>query len=116
MMQDLMASTGRLPNGFTVWQDRAPDQTRRVAVGDHAVTVYSCGSGEEVLFLLNGGPGLPCDHLREPHLPLLDHGHRIVVHDQLGTGQSDHPDDPALWPALYRETLLSFLNAQRGGR
>ena len=39
-----------------------------------------------------------------------------MMHDQLGTGQSDHPDDSALWLALYRETLLSLLNAQRGGR
>lgn len=39
-----------------------------------------------------------------------------MMQDLMGTGQSDHPDDPALWPGLYRETLLSFLNAQRGRR
>jgi proline iminopeptidase len=50
-----------------------------------------------VLFCLNGGPGLPCDYLRATHAPFADQGFRVVIHDQLGTGASDHPDDPALW-------------------
>ena len=104
-------TTGRLANGFVVWQDRVPDITD-VDVGGHRVRVYSYGSGDEVLFLLNGGPGLPCDYLREPHLPLVDHGYRVVVHDQLGTGQSDHPDDPGLWTlARYVDEVEAVLDA-----
>ena len=99
-----------------MWREMTADRRHEVEVEGGTVVVYDFGQGDDVVFCLNGGPGLPCDHLREPHLPLLDHGHRIVVQDQLGTGQSDHPDDPALWLGLYRETLLSLLNAQRGGR
>mgnify|MGYP000376966096 CR=1 FL=1 len=114
---DPMFDTGVSASGFTVWQDREPDAVRRVPIGKHAVTVYSYGWGEEVLFLLNGGPGLPCDYLREPHLPLVDHGFRVVVHDQLGTGRSDRPADPALW-TLHRyvdevECVLDALQLER---
>lgn len=109
-------TSGRLPNGFVVWQDRVAEVTD-VDVGGHKVRAYSYGSGAEVVFLLNGGPGLPCDYLREPHLPLVDQGYRVVVHDQLGTGQSDHPYDPALW-TLSRyvdevEAVLAALDLDR---
>lgn len=116
-MAETWATTGRLPGGFVVWQDRVPDQITDVDVGGHRVRAYSYGTGPQVLFLLNGGPGLPCDYLREPHLPLVDHGYRIVVHDQLGTGQSDHPEDPALWTlARYVaevEAVLAALDLAR---
>lgn len=116
-MAEGWAATGKLSNGFAVWQDRIPDSVTDVDVGGHRVRAYSYGSGDEVLFLLNGGPGLPCDYLRDPHLPLTDHGYRVVVHDQLGTGQSDHPDDPALWtlPRYVEEVeaVLAALDLKR---
>jgi proline iminopeptidase len=77
--------------------DRKPDETYRVKVGRHEVQVYSFGKGDEVLFCLNGGPGLPCDYVRDSHSVLADHGYRVVVHDQLGTGRSDKPKDKSLW-------------------
>jgi proline iminopeptidase len=86
-----------LDNGFVVWEERAPDRRIEVDCGGHSVIAYEYGEGDEVLFLLNGGPGLPCDYLRDPHLPLVREGYRVVVHDQLGTGASDHPADAALW-------------------
>ncbi len=76
---------------------RTPDETRQVTVDGFRVVTYSYGEGDDVLFLLNGGPGLPCDYLRDPHIPLADEGYRIVAFDQLGCGNSDRPDDPALW-------------------
>jgi proline iminopeptidase len=76
---------------------RKPDDSRRVRVDGHEVVTYSYGRGERVLFLLNGGPGLPCNYLRDPLIPLADHGWRVVTYDQLGTGASDHPTDPSLW-------------------
>ena len=78
-------------------QRRTPDETRQVTVDGFKVVTYSYGEGDHVLFLLNGGPGLPCDYLRDPHIPLADEGYRIVAFDQLGCGNSDRPDDPALW-------------------
>jgi len=75
----------------------APDQTRRVTVDGHEVVTYSWGAGDDVLFLLSGGPGLPCRYVVEPHLRLVESGYRIVSYDQLGTGASDRPKDDSLW-------------------
>jgi proline iminopeptidase len=109
----LMAETGRLPNGFTVWDNRPADERIEIDLGGgHKVVAYSYGSGDEVLFLLNGGPGLPCDYLRDPHVPLADLGFRVVVHDQLGTGASDHPQDMSLWTLeRYVEEVEAVLAA-----
>ena len=80
-----------------MWGERAPDRTQEVAIGKHRVVTYSFGSGKDVVLLLNGGPGLPCDYLREAHSFLADHGFRVVTFDQLGTGKSDRPTDESLW-------------------
>lgn len=77
---------------------RQPDETRFVTIaGGYRVATYRFGAGEEVVLCLNGGPGLPCDYLREPHACLADHGYRVVAYDQLGCGKSDRPSDPSLW-------------------
>ena len=76
---------------------RSPDEIQNVTVDGYNIVTYSYGEGSDVLLLLNGGPGLPCDYLRDPHIPLADEGYRVVAFDQLGCGNSDRPDDPALW-------------------
>jgi proline iminopeptidase len=78
-------------------KERTPDEQSRVEVDGYQVVTYSYGQGDEVLFLLNGGPGLPCDYLRDPHVRLADEGYRVVTYDQLGCGASDKPEDKALW-------------------
>lgn len=78
-------------------EPRSPDSRTEVAVDGHRVVTYSYGESDQVVFLLNGGPGLPCDYLRDPHLRLVDQGYRVVTYDQLGCGASDKPDDVALW-------------------
>lgn len=80
-----------------MWREMKPDQVAEVEVSGHRVVTYSFGSGDEVVFLLNGGPGLPCDYLRDAHACLVDEGFRVVAFDQLGTGASDRPTDSALW-------------------
>jgi proline iminopeptidase len=82
---------------MALWREIKPDERHEVEVDGHKVVAYSFGKGEEVVFCLNGGPGLPCDYLREAHSCLIDHGYRVVAFDQLGTGASDRPTDPALW-------------------
>lgn len=77
--------------------ERHPDEQTRVEVDGYEVVTYSYGSGDEVIFLLNGGPGLPCDYLRDPHIVLAHQGYRVVTYDQLGCGASDKPDDTGLW-------------------
>lgn len=80
-----------------MWHEVEPDDRIDVTVDGHRVVAYSFGDGEDVVFCLNGGPGLPCDYLRESHSCLVEQGFRVVAFDQLGTGRSDRPTDPALW-------------------
>lgn len=80
-----------------MWRELDPDRRETVEVDGYAVKTYSFGDGAEVVLCLNGGPGLPCDYLRDAHSCLRDEGYRVVAFDQLGTGESDRPDDPALW-------------------
>ncbi|KGM34173.1 proline iminopeptidase [Inquilinus limosus MP06] len=80
-----------------MWREIAPDRRDEIRVDGHKVVAYSFGSGPETVLCLNGGPGLPCDYLRDAHSCLIDKGYRVVAFDQLGTGASDRPTDPALW-------------------
>jgi proline iminopeptidase len=81
-----------------MWREIEPDRRHEVRVdGGHRLVAYEFGQGEETVFCLNGGPGLPCDYLREAHSCLIDHGYRVVAFDQLGTGASDWPTDRSLW-------------------
>lgn len=80
-----------------MWREMEPDARLMVEVDGHKVAVYSFGEGAETVFCLNGGPGLPCDYLREAHSCLSGRGYRVVAFDQLGTGASSRPSDPALW-------------------
>ena len=72
-------------------------EIQNIKVDGYNIVSYSYGKGENVLFLLNGGPGLPCDYLRDPHIHLVEEGYRIVAFDQLGCGNSDRPEDDSLW-------------------
>ena len=80
-----------------MWREIAPDERIEVKVDGFKVVAYSFGSGDETVFCLNGGPGLPCDYLRDAHSCLVDQGYRVVAFDQLGTGSSDRPEDAGLW-------------------
>ena len=53
--------------------------------------------GRFPLLVLHGGPGAPHDYL-DPLAALAQSGGRpVVFYDQLGSGNSDKPDDPTLW-------------------
>jgi proline iminopeptidase len=79
------------------FDERKADQIERIKVDGYEVVSYSFGSGADTILCLNGGPGLPCDYLREPHAILADKGFRVVAFDQLGCGQADKPKDKSLW-------------------
>jgi proline iminopeptidase len=81
--------------------ERNVDQVIRVPVHGHQIVTYSFGTGHEVLLCLNGGPGLPCNYIRDSHSRLAVGRFRVVAFDQLGCGASDRPDDEGLW-ALER--------------
>jgi proline iminopeptidase len=80
-----------------MWREVEPDDRVTVEVDGFKLMAYSFGSGKDVLFLVNGGPGLPCDYLREAHSCFVDQGFRVVAFDQLDCGASDRPNDPAMW-------------------
>lgn len=80
-----------------MWSEVEPDEIKDVTVDGYSVKTYSFGSGDNVILCANGGPGLPCDYLRDSHSCLASEGYRVVAWDQLGTGSSDRPTDPALW-------------------
>jgi len=88
---------GRLP--FREWQT-----SYRVFGGGEA-------AGRLPLLCLHGGPGAS-------HLPLkglgalAEHGRRVVFYDQLGSGDSDRPDEPSLWTV---ETFLEQVRSVREG-
>lgn len=80
-----------------MWREIEPDERIEVDVDGYKVVAYSFGTGDETVLCLNGGPGLPCDYLREAHSCLIDHGYRVVAFDQLGCGAADRPTDASLW-------------------
>lgn len=70
-----------------------------VAVHGHQVWYRSVGEdadGKAPLLCLHGGPGATHDYL-EPLEALAATGRRVILYDQLGSGNSDHPNDPSLW-------------------
>jgi len=100
-----------------MWREIAPDRRDEIRVDGHKVVAYSFGSGPETVLCLNGGPGLPCDYLRDAHSCLVDQGYRVVAFDQLGTGASDRPTDPSLWTITrYVEEVETVRQALGLGR
>lgn len=97
-----------------MWQEMKPDRCEDVTVDGYTIKTYSFGDGDEVVFCLNGGPGLPCDYLRDSHSCLKSQGYRVVAFDQLGTGSSDRPEDESLWTieryVKETETVRQALN------
>lgn len=69
------------------------------------------GSGTATpLLLLHGGPGFPSSYLKP--LEQLADERPIIFYDQLGSGNSDRPSDPALWRTeRFVEELAQLRNA-----
>ncbi|WP_110686363.1 proline iminopeptidase-family hydrolase [Salinicola aestuarinus] len=94
------------------YREIAADDIHEITVDGYKIFAYEFGKGEEVILCLNGGPGLPCDYLREAHAFLSEFGYRIIAFDQLGTGASDRPDDNNLWTIeRYVEEVRSVCEA-----
>ena len=94
---------------------RQADEVRRVPVHGYEVATYSFGVGKEVLFCLNGGPGLPCDYVRDAHSRLAGDKYRVVCFDQLGCGASDRPDDDSLWTLARYVEEVEIVRTAGGG-
>ena len=83
-----------------------------VRVGAHSVTAFSEGAGDDVILVVHGGPGVPCNYVRDAHLRYAEQGYRVVSWDQLGCGESDRPDDESLWTVeRFVEEMETVRNA-----
>ena len=58
--------------------ERRADEIGNVEVDGYNLVTYSFGAGDEVLFCLNGGPGMACDYVRDSHSWLADRGYDPV--------------------------------------
>ena len=83
-----------------------------IEVPDGKVWYQSVGHGEPLL-LLHGGPGATSTYL-EALMGLADEGYQVVRYDQLGSGQSDQPDDPSLWTVDHFVRELEVVRAALG--
>jgi len=68
-----------------------------VVGGKYKVWTKRLGSGPLKVLLLHGGPGFTHDYLEAMESFLPQAGIEMYYYDQLGVGNSDIPDDPALW-------------------
>lgn len=86
-----------------------PSREGFISFDGYKVWYRVVGSGEQdgksPLLCLHGGPGVPHDYL-EPLEAVAATGRRVIFYDQLGVGNSDHPDDPSLFTVeLYLQEL-----------
>ena len=68
-----------------------------VVGGKYKVWTKKIGSGPIKVLLLHGGPGFTHCYLEAMESFLPQAGIEIYYYDQLGCGNSDIPEDPALW-------------------
>jgi len=90
-MQPIPTTEGFIPfRGYRTW---------------YRVVGESEEPGKLPLLVLHGGPGASHDYL-EPLEAVAGTGRRVILYDQLGGGNSDHPQNPALWTVdLFVEEL-----------
>lgn len=65
--------------------------------GRYKVWTKTIGEGPIKVLLLHGGPAATHDYLEAMESFLPPAGIQMIYYDQLGCGNSDQPDDPALW-------------------
>src|SRR5579871_4996755 len=101
----LAAASGTLPGSSLAAQDALnPDGIRvagirmiPVVAGKYKVWTKRIGSGPVKVLLLHGGPGFSHDYLEALGSFLPQAGIEMYYYDQLGSGNSDIPDDATLW-------------------
>jgi proline iminopeptidase len=72
------------------------DEGRLEVEGGYSIAYRVYGSGSRTLIGLHGGPG-PSSAYIERLNEVLGEDMRLVLYDQLGSGDSDWPEDPSLW-------------------
>ncbi len=72
------------------------DEGRITVEQGHTIAYRTYGTGTRTLVGLHGGPGPSSAYIARLNEVLGD-DMRLVLYDQLGSGDSDWPDDPSLW-------------------
>ena len=72
------------------------DEGRLEVENGYQIAYRIFGTGERVLLVLHGGPGVSSRYL-DRLAEVVSDDVRLVLYDQLGGGDSDRPDDPSLW-------------------
>ena len=72
------------------------DEGRIEVEGGYTIKYRQYGEGSRALIGLHGGPGVSSRYITRINETLCD-DMRLVLYDQLGSGESDWPDDPGLW-------------------
>ncbi len=87
----------------------------RLPFRDWKTSYWVAGDGEAAgrlpVLVLHGGPG-SAHYALEGLSALAEQGRRVVFYDQLGSGESERPDDPSLWTV---ETFVDQLRSVREG-
>jgi proline-specific peptidase len=86
-------------------------QEGRIPFRGHETWFRSVGDGPGIpLLCLHGGPG--STHLALTPLEQLADERRVVLYDQLGSGNSSQPSDPSLWTVeLFLDELATVREA-----
>src|ERR1700731_4474814 len=92
-------ATEATPEPHSTGDSLNPAGIRMIPVvgGKYKVWTKKIGSGPVKVLLLHGGPGFTHDYLEAMESFLPEAGIEMYYYDQLGAGNSDIPDDPALW-------------------
>ncbi len=72
------------------------DEGRLEVEGGYTIAYRVYGSGSRTLVGLHGGPGPSSAYIGRLN-EVLGEDMRLVLYDQLGSGDSDWPEDPSLW-------------------
>jgi len=64
------------------------------------------------ILVVNGGPGAAHGYLQS--LTMLAEERPVILYDQLGTGESDHPDNPELWTVANIAREIAFVRSELG--
>ena len=92
-----------------------PVQEGTIPYGGYQTWYRIVGAKEEPgklpLICLHGGPGATHDYLASLEV-FASTGRRVILYDQLGWGNSDHPSNPAMWTVeLFVEELHTLRQA-----
>jgi proline iminopeptidase len=93
-------------DGAAVRLNQAGVRMVPVVGGKYRVWTKRLGSGRTKVLALHGGPGATHEYIESLEDFLPGAGYELYYYDQLGCGNSDHPDDDALWTVeRYRQEV-----------